>query len=58
MSQLRCSGIIGSNVERDSNGEIPSITCESSNMIDVTDVGVGKVDLSDIKEQDKKQESE
>jgi len=57
---LNCDAqeIIGSNVERDENGEIPCITCESSNMIDVTDVGVGKVDLSDIKEQDKKQESE
>lgn len=57
---LNCDAqeVVGSNVERDSNGEIPCITCESSNMIDVTDVGVGKVGLSDIKGQDKKQESE
>lgn len=57
---LNCDAqeVVGSNVERDSNGEIPCITCESSNMIDVTDVGVGKVDLAHLKGQDKKQESE
>ena len=57
---LNCDAqeVVGSNIERDSNGEIPCITCGSSNMIDVTDVGVGKVDLPHIKEQDKKQESE
>mgnify|MGYP003116189298 FL=1 len=57
---LNCDAqeVIGVNIERDSNGEIPCITCQCSNMIDVTDVGVGKIDLTHIKEQDKKQESE
>ena len=63
---LNCDAqeVIGSNVERDSNGEIPCITCESSNMVDVTDVdrkvttSTLSKGLSDIKEQQKKQESE